>query len=191
MASPKQNASTGGNIYTETASMDNTQGSSRRKSSPLTQSRKRMVSSSPNLVCNKSRKSSSPGNRNISFRPLEKITRFRGIRTSLENWQGNWLKEKLSIGERYWISRIRVGLSQNEAARQLEISRSSYQQLESRKDDLRLFKITDFEWCRIMRRRVGWKQHEVASKMGSSRIWVNRMEAGQESCDPLLWFWEQ
>lgn len=97
----------------------------------------------------------------------------------------------MSIGERYWIDRIRAGLSQNDAASQLKITRSAYQQLEARKDEIRVYKLTDFEWCRIMRRRSGWTQYEVASQMGASRIWVNRMEAGMENCDQLLWFWEQ
>jgi DNA-binding XRE family transcriptional regulator len=191
MASPYQYTSESRNIHAATKSVDDKKGSSRGQNTSVTKSRERMATPPTNLGRNKLRKSSSLVRRNIRFKPMEKVTRFRRIQRSFKKWKGNWLNKELSIGERYWIDRIRAGLNQNEAAKQLEISRSAYQQLESRKDEIRTYKITDFEWCRIMRRRVGWTQYEVASQMGSSRIWVNRMEAGMENCDHLLWFWEQ
>lgn len=191
MARTQQYASTSRNIHAAAKGLDDSSRSSRRQYTPVTKSRKRMVPPSTNLVSDKYRKSDKERDRNVSFQPMEKITRFRGFRSSFKNWKGNWRKEKLSIGERYWIDRIRAGLSQNEAAQQLQMSRSAYQQLEARKDEVKVYRITDFEWCRIMRRRVGRTQYEVASQMGTSRIWVNRMETGQENCDSLLWFWEQ
>ncbi|AAT69508.1 repressor [Alphaproteobacteria phage PhiJL001] len=55
----------------------------------------------------------------------------------------------------------------------------------------RLRGIQVHEKCLIYRRRAGKTQREVARDLGVSRLWVNKMENGLESCDQLLWYWEQ
>lgn len=140
----------------------------------------------------KSRKNSGPErNRKERSRPLDKPSRLRGIGRNLKSWAGGWRTEKLTEGERAWIKRIREGLDQHQAAHQLGMSRWQYQALEKSKEDAARMKIADFEWCRIMRRRIGSSQEEVAAKLGTTRVWVHRMENGYENCDPLIWFWEQ
>ncbi len=86
---------------------------------------------------------------------------------------------------------MRRGEDQHLAADRHNCSRWFYQLKEKSKDDPQLMKITDFEWCRIMRRRTGKSQQEIANEMETTRVWVNRLESGFENCDDLIWYWEQ
>lgn len=86
---------------------------------------------------------------------------------------------------------MRRAEDQHAAAKRLEISRWAYQLREASSEEHTAIEITPFEWCRIMRRRVGKSQREVAEDMGISRIHVHNMEAGETNCDQLLWYWEQ
>jgi len=52
-------------------------------------------------------------------------------------------------------------------------------------------RLKSHERCLIMRRRCGKTQLQVAKVLGCSRYWLNKMELGLESCDDLLWYWEQ
>ena len=110
----------------------------------------------------------------------------------VEAWTGDWREERLTEGERLWIDRMRRAEDQHAAAKRLGISRWTYQLRETAKTpETAPMRITPFEWCRIMRRRVGRSQREVAENLNVTRIHVHNMEAGEANCDVLLWYWEQ
>jgi len=50
--------------------------------------------------------------------------------------------------------------------------------------------ITGLEWCRLQRWRSGLSQENLASALGITRIWLNRMENGLVSNNELLEYWE-
>jgi len=101
-----------------------------------------------------------------------------------------------SQGERLLIDRLRRGESQVQAAKRLGYgkSRKIYQLMEA---DVRpcgikvnIGSLKPHERARLMRRRVGKTQAEVAAELGVSRYWFNQMENGAVDCTTLLWYWE-
>jgi DNA-binding XRE family transcriptional regulator len=79
---------------------------------------------------------------------------------------------------------------QHKAAARLGVSRSRYQEMEKEPAPIAKVKLAPYEWCRVMRWRVGKTQQEVADDLSMSKSWVNYMENGKQPCDTLLWYWE-
>lgn len=103
---------------------------------------------------------------------------------------------RLTQGEKLLINRLRLGLTQQQAADLFTEtgSRKIYQQMEGdlRKcsEKISLGKLEHHERCRIMRRRCGFTQQRVAEELQVSRYWLNLMETGKVDCSSLLWYWE-
>lgn len=107
---------------------------------------------------------------------------------------GNGELGRLSNGETLLIDRRRRGLNQADAAASHGIGRAVYSRWEldlSRGPRVRLGRLRPHERCLLYRRRAGTTQGEVAEALEVSRYWINQMEVGRASCDPLLWYWEQ
>jgi DNA-binding XRE family transcriptional regulator len=96
----------------------------------------------------------------------------------------------LSAGEWERILRARDERSQAERARDLKVSRWAYQKWEQDSSMLSSKMITGLEWCRLQRWRSGLSQENLASALGITRIWLNRMENGLVSNNELLEYWE-
>ena len=139
------------------------------------------------------RDSDAPGAHGSGANPLPKLPgagTFTRV-AALANDPRDWRKVELTLGERHWIKRIRRHQDQHQAAARLGITRWQYQLLERVASHPEVVPITNFEWCRVMRRRAGKLQREVAEELKVHRVWVHKMECGLENCDPLIWYWEQ
>ncbi len=104
---------------------------------------------------------------------------------------------RLTVGEKLLIDRLRRGESQVQAAKRLGLgaSRKNYQLFES--DTVKypapapkLSSLKSGEKCRLMRRRCGKTQAEIADDLGISRYWLNQMEVGNADPTALLCYWE-
>ena len=96
-------------------------------------------------------------------------------------------------GELLYLSRLRKGLTVAEMARRRKVDLYTYQQMERGEIDCHLREpitpLKPYEICRLLRRRNGMKQKDLAAKMGYSRLWVHKMESGKA---PVVWlanFW--
>jgi DNA-binding XRE family transcriptional regulator len=99
--------------------------------------------------------------------------------------------------ELLFLWRRRRGYNQKQAADALGYKRQTYVRLEHGRDPIRgklrrrlKRELTPADCCVLYRRRADWTQAQVAHQMGVSRLWVNRMERGLESCEKLIFFWE-
>lgn len=101
------------------------------------------------------------------------------MRSKLEVSQGEWLT----------IKRRREGLTQLEMAEKLGLTRHEYQAKEANSNGKLGRRLTDLEVCFIYRTRAKMSQAAVAREIGVSRLWVNRMENGEEDHGRLLDFW--
>lgn len=105
----------------------------------------------------------------------------------------------LTTGERLRVYRRRMGLTRHAAAKLLKRSPFWVAEVERGARDMDGVTISwhgpramsDSERCMLYRLRAGRTQLDVAESLGLSRLWVNKMERGEESCDPLVWYWEQ
>lgn len=103
---------------------------------------------------------------------------------------------ELTQGEKLRLWRRRLKLSQKEAGRRFDVSGWTYGEMERGALPAPSyawkgpFELHPYERCFIYRLRAGKTQREIASELGCSRIWVNRMETGQANCDHLIWYWE-
>lgn len=100
----------------------------------------------------------------------------------------------LTSGERWLITRRRLGLNQAQMSKKFGWSATKYKRIEW--DEQEAFgapevnELSDGEKCHLYRRRSGMLQRQVARDLGVSRLWVNKMERGLAPADQLLWFWE-
>lgn len=93
------------------------------------------------------------------------------------------LTSSLSVGERLFLRRRRLGWSQREAARHMKVSRTKYGRYERDQEECPVGAdpieyLTDNEQATILRRREGLTQKDVADEIGMSRYWVSKMETG-------------
>lgn len=111
----------------------------------------------------------------------------------------------LTAGECLFLNRRREGLNQDEKAEIFRMSRHMYAAIE--RDEISSNSascwaiprsalslrggVKDHERCVILRRRAGpsHRQRDVATVLGVSRLWINKMETGQEDCTRLLSHW--
>lgn len=111
--------------------------------------------------------------------------------------QGEVTFQDLTPHEKLRLWRRRLGLSQEEAGRRFGVSGWTFGEMERGDQPAPSyawrgpFALLEHERCLIYRLRAGKEQQEVADGLGVSRVWVNRMERGEESCDRLVWYWEQ
>lgn len=178
-------------IHSSTTSLDKTKSKTRRKNTSSFESGQGMAAvrgqvGSVLSGLHDKRRNDAKGNR-----ILEKSARPTAIYRNFKNWKGGWRQEILTEGERLWIERMRLGEDQHVAAKRIGCTRWEYQLKEHSFVNSQVMKIADFEWCRIMRRRAGKSQREVAEDLQIERVRVVRLENGFESCDNLLWYWEQ
>lgn len=104
----------------------------------------------------------------------------------------------LDLHEKLVLWRRRLTLSRADAARALKVTPWQVAEAERNRAELGVDvpwtgdrALRDHERCIIYRRRAGVTQARVASDLGVTRVWVNRMERGSEKCCDLLWYWEQ
>ena len=100
----------------------------------------------------------------------------------------------LTNSERLLIQRRRRKETQAQAAHRWRTSLSRYSFWERGYEDppsVKVGQLKPHERCLLYRRRAGYSQQQVAEDLGFCRHWINRMENGLESCDDLLWYWEQ
>jgi hypothetical protein len=95
--------------------------------------------------------------------------------------------------ELLYLSRMRKRLTVAEMARRRKVDLFTYQQMEQGKIDCPfrepITPLKPHEICRIMRRREGLRQVDVAKAMKCTRLWVHKMESGKA---PIVWlanFW--
>jgi len=93
--------------------------------------------------------------------------------------------DNLTTGEALLTIRYRSARNQEVMAEMLNISKHIYGELETDKGLV----LEPHEKCRILRRRAGMTQEELASVVGVSREWLNSMEQGNENCKRLVEFW--
>lgn len=97
-------------------------------------------------------------------------------------------------GESLFIWRRRKGLNQVDAAAEFNTSSDTYREWEAgrRTHDLprqHLGQLKPHEVCVLMRRREKLTQLQLATAMGVTRLWINRMETGQVPLDRLRDHW--
>ncbi len=102
----------------------------------------------------------------------------------------------LTKGEKLFLIRRRLGLNQDERAKQLSLARHRYAKMERDEVtdvlDMKLLGgLKSHEKCVIYRRRCGQSQRKLAEEMKLSRVWVNKMESGEVDCTALVCHWEQ
>lgn len=186
LAETPVNAAPGRNLYAAAANLDEATGARRGQHSYVAESREGMaVTAAP--VGGKSSRLRKPATASDrSKRSLAKIFRPKDIPAQ------DWRKAELSIGERYWIERLRNREDQHQAAKRYNLTRWQYQWTErTGTRDYQPMKVTHWEWCRVMRRRAGKLQREIADDLKLNRVSIHNMENGLANCDPLIWYWEQ
>lgn len=100
----------------------------------------------------------------------------------------------LSPGERLLLWRRRAELTWYESAKRFDVTIKKYRMWEEDRlsdgpEIPRLRKVQDHEACYLLRRRTGLHQDQLAEEVGVSRVWLNRMENGQENCSRLVDYW--
>ena len=102
-------------------------------------------------------------------------------------------KMKLTLAEKIFVWRRRLGLSQNQAAKLLGVSRSEYCSYElalsEKTPDKRIGEITPVEACILLRRRQKKTQRQIAQEIGICKAWVTNMEKGTAPSKKLLEYW--
>lgn len=100
-----------------------------------------------------------------------------------------------TAGEKLFIHRLRLQKTQPQMAADMRVGVETYRSWENgqREQDIpfipNLDQLQNFEKLRILRRRSGLFQSQVAAKIGVTRLWVHRMEKGLESTAKLRNFW--
>lgn len=102
---------------------------------------------------------------------------------------------ELTKGEQLLIWRRRCGWNQSQAAKHYGISIFSYKlaeysRLENFKYPQYKTELQPWEKCLIYRKRAGFKQSEIAKKLGICRGWLRLQEVGEIDCSRLLSWWE-
>lgn len=104
----------------------------------------------------------------------------------------------LTIAERMRVYRRRRGMSRAEMGHDLRRSRHWVGDVERGAKEPPLAEVpwigpkelSGPERCMLYRLRSGTTQAHIASELGVSRLWVNKMERGLAPCDDLIWYWE-
>ncbi len=104
-------------------------------------------------------------------------------------------QQYLTIGERMLIVRKRRGLSQKQAAEQVNVSRATWSKwerdlVEPPFGTMMGLAPSPHELTMIQRRRKGMTQKDIAEEVGCSRYWVSQMETGQADSKVLEGYWE-
>ena len=102
---------------------------------------------------------------------------------------------KLTEGEKHFINRRRLGINQADMASFYGVCESVYNRwelgkIEPKQNITKIRGLNDYEYCGVLRRRKGMTQTQVASKIGCTRVWVNRMELGKENWGKLKEYWD-
>lgn len=98
---------------------------------------------------------------------------------------------ELNHGEWLWVKRRRLGHDQVKMAEDTGISRHQYQAAEASVTGRLHRMLDDHERCALYRRREKITQGAVAKSLGTSRLWVNKMETGLADASKLVAFWRQ
>lgn len=100
-------------------------------------------------------------------------------------------KKELTTGERLFIERKRLGMSQANMAACHGVPHGVYGRWERDQKAnrpapvVKVGRLKKHEQCMLERVRIGWSQAEVAKKLGLCVYWVGRMERGEINCDRL------
>ena len=103
----------------------------------------------------------------------------------------------LTAGERLFLWRRRMGLTQAEASDRIGLTRTAYAEVErsAAAAPLQLIPwcgppcLSIGERCLIYRLRAGIHQHRVAIELGRTRAIVSAMERDRSNCEVLLMYW--
>ena len=100
---------------------------------------------------------------------------------------------KIYNSEYLFIKRLRLKFNQVEMAKEYGISRHLYSEIEL---GLKVpnfwveqFNFNYVEKCILLRRRKGWKQGQLANKLGITRTWLRLMETGGRNPARLIEYW--
>jgi DNA-binding XRE family transcriptional regulator len=104
---------------------------------------------------------------------------------------------ELTLGDKLFLWRRRMGFSQDAVAARFEVCSSTYRLWEKDrmkpkgKVDVRvnIEDVTEPEFCALIRRKHGVTQGQLAKELDVSRQWVNYMEFGKEKHDRLVKYW--
>jgi len=100
----------------------------------------------------------------------------------------------LTRGEKLYIKRMRLGLSQIEMSVDLGVIHSQYRAMEqdvlcSAPAYVTIGKLLEREAYAIMRRRSGLNKTELAQDMGVDIFWLRQMERGDAPIKRLAEYW--
>lgn len=99
-----------------------------------------------------------------------------------------------TIPESLILHRRRRNLNQFEAADLFGVTYDAYREWERKGSEMgprqQVGHLKPYEVCYLQRRRTGKTQKEIAKTIGTSRLWVLRMEAGQAPVGRLRDFWK-
>ena len=100
---------------------------------------------------------------------------------------------KVKPNEYLFIKRSRLKINQIRMATQLGITRHQYSEIEL---GLKIpsfwveeLILTEVEKCILLRRRLGYKQGELANIIGVTRTWIRFMETGGRNPARLIEYW--
>lgn len=106
------------------------------------------------------------------------------------------IKPPLTQGEKVYLTRRRLGLSQSKFAKKFGMSRNQISLIEREEVDptpeMKISEVSiksESELFAILRKRRGISQTDIGSALGLSRFWVNRMERGEVNDDKLRSYW--
>lgn len=103
----------------------------------------------------------------------------------------------LTVGERMFLWRRRVGLTQKAACERFDLTPTAYGEAERGAVAAPLWTIpwsgrnylSDGERCAIHRRRAALRQHQVATEIGCTPAMISEMERDVRNCELLLMYW--
>ena len=95
--------------------------------------------------------------------------------------------------EYLFIKRLRLKSNQVEMAKYYKVTRHQYSEIElgSKYPNfwVEQFYLNCVEKCILLRRRKGWKQGQLANKLGVTRTWIRFMETGDRNPARLIEYW--
>ncbi len=100
---------------------------------------------------------------------------------------------KVKPHEYLFIDRIKRKFNQTEYASRVGCTRHQYSEIElgSKYPNfwVKQFNFNYVEKCILLRRRKGWKQGQLANKLGITRTWLRLMETGGRNPARLIEYW--
>jgi len=98
----------------------------------------------------------------------------------------------LTKGEVQFLQRRRRGHSIQKEAEHRHLTMQQIRDMESSQArSAGKLKLTDVEYCVVLRKRTGLTQQQVADALGVSRYWVMLMENEKAPINRLLQYWEK